>query len=212
MSKSEELVGREDQLKTMVVMGIPVKVIRRMMLWENMVVALVGALGGLGLAIVYNRLVFIALNGVWKDVVRTDMMYMDVNLSTLLTGLLITLVVAFLTLFFPLTRKLKKLYPASPGRSRTGETKSKRSVQLLTVAGFGLSGVAGLVLIGTQLIRFEVVNVPVFFAAGGLLLISSILFFIWYLGRNEKRRESVITVALLSKKMRAGTRPEALAL
>lgn len=181
-------------------MGIPVKVIRRMMLWENMVVALVGALGGLGLAIVYNRLVFIALNGVWKDVVRTDMMYMDVNLSTLLTGLLITLVVAFLTLFFPLTRKLKKLYPASPGRSRTGETKSKRSVQLLTVAGFGLSGVAGLVLIGTQLIRFEVVNVPVFFAAGGLLLISSILFFIWYLGRNEKRRESVITVALLSKK------------
>lgn len=194
------LESREAQLKTMVVMGIPVKVIRRMMLWESMVVAGIGALAGLGLAIVYNRLVFIALNGVWKDVVRTDMMHMDVNLSTLLTGLLITLLVAFLTLFFPLTRKLKKLYPASPGRTRTGEAKSKRSMQRLTAAGFGLSGFAGLLLIGTQLIKFEVVNVPVFFAAGGLLLISSILFFVWYLGRNEKRKDSSITVTLLSRK------------
>ncbi len=194
------LESREAQLKTMVVMGIPVKVIRRIMLWESMTVALVGAVAGLGLAILYNRLVFVALNGVWKDVVRTDMMYMDVNLSTLLTGLLITLAVAFFTLHFPLTRKLKKLYPARPGRTKSGEAKSRRSKQRLFAAGFVLFGSAGMVLIGTQLVRLEVVNVPVFFAAGGLLLISSILFFIWFLGRNEVQDESGITPSLLSRK------------
>jgi ABC-type antimicrobial peptide transport system permease subunit len=194
------LESREAQLKTMVVMGIPVKVIRRIMLWESMTVALVGAVAGLGLAILYNRLVFVALNGVWKDVVRTDMMYMDVNLSTLLTGLLITLAVAFFTLHFPLTRKLKKLYPARPGRTKSGEAKSRRFKQRLFAAGFVLFGLAGMVLIGTQLVRLEVVNVPVFFAAGGLLLISSILFFIWFLGRNEVQDESGITPSLLSRK------------
>ena len=41
------LESRSEQLKTLVVMGIPVRIIRRIVLVESMMVALVGSLAGL---------------------------------------------------------------------------------------------------------------------------------------------------------------------
>ncbi len=60
------LESRSEQLRTLVVMGIPLRTIRRITLGESMLVALVGSLAGIGLAVLYNKLVFIALNGVWR--------------------------------------------------------------------------------------------------------------------------------------------------
>jgi ABC-type antimicrobial peptide transport system permease subunit len=194
------LESRSEQLKTLVVMGIPMRTIRRIMLVESMVVALAGSLTGLLLAIFYNRLVFIALNGVWSDVVRTEMMHLDILPSTLATGLVMTLVIAFLAVWFPLNRRLKRQFRAH--RKQGAESKSRKASawRRVTAVVWMLTGLTSLVLVATQLVRMEVVNVPVFFAAGGLLLISAISFFHWFLSRSSSGKEETFDLQLLSRK------------
>jgi len=184
------LESREGQLGTMVTMGIPPGLIRRLMFVETMFVAMVGALVGLLLAIVYNRLVFQALNGIWKDVVRTEMMHVDIRFPTLLTGLIITLGIAIFSFWFPLNRKLRKLLNShrklvvkNPGGkgSRGGCRTGKLTVSIALVSGLGALG-----LVLSQLLRKEGVNTALFFPAGGLLLVSAVTFFLWYLGKKEQ--------------------------
>ena len=173
------LESREQQMNTLSVVGIPVKIIRRIMLWEGMLVALAGAVLGQFLAIFYNRGVFYALNGVWRDVVRTEMLEINVRTDTLITGFVVIMGVSFLTLYFPLNRFLKKVtgrYKVQPGLKIPG---LRRSVPAIVS---GVSGLAAIALIISQLISGEVVNASIFFAAGGLFLLSSIFFFTWYLG------------------------------
>ena len=193
------LESREAQLKTLVVMGIPVKLIRRIMFVESMVVAMAGSAAGLGLAILYNRLVFQALNGVWKDVVRTEMMQIDIRGITLFTGLLLSLVISFLALYFPLNRMLKRQFKAHQ-RAGSGRFRFNITRGWVLALAFIIPGLAALGLIGSQLVRMEVVNAPLFFAAGGLLLVSAVFFFIWYLGRLQQPSGTALQLSRLSWK------------
>ncbi|MBT3196950.1 MAG: FtsX-like permease family protein [Gammaproteobacteria bacterium] len=190
--------SRSEQMRTLVVMGIPLKIIRRITLGESMLVALAGSVAGVLLAVLYNKLVFVAMNGVWSGVVRTEMMHMDIRISTLVTGLIFTLLIAFLALWFPLNRQLKRHISAhkKPGFGLKRVIISRRIVAWL----FIITGAAAIGLIATQLIRMEVVNVPLFFGAGGLLLISAVLFFYWYLSRTVSEKSGVIDLQLLSMK------------
>ena len=194
------LESRSEQLKTLVVMGIPLRTIRRIMLVESMAVALVGSLAGLLLAIFYNRLVFVALNGVWSDVVRTEMMHLDINASTMATGLVLTLFIAFLSLWFPLNRSLKRQFRAHKKQGSESKSRNTSAWRKITAVVWMLTGLTSLALVATQLIRMEVVNVPVFFAAGGLLLIAAITFFHWYLSRSGSEKEGTFDLLLLSRK------------
>jgi hypothetical protein len=169
-----------------------------------MVVALGGALAGLLLSVFYNKMVFIALNGVWKDIIRTEMMYMDVRAGTLVTGLGLTLMIALAALYFPLNRMLKRHFrsylSAGPKEDGKGSARLRFSQQRLMLAGTLLTGVPALVLIISQAVRMELVNSAVFFAAGGLLLVSSALFFLWSMTRLQGGTEKRMTLSLLSWK------------
>ncbi len=176
------LEGRKTQLKTLVALGIPLRIIRRIMAMESMVVALAGAVAGVGLAIIYNQLVFKALNGVWKDVVRTEMMVIDIRGGTILTGMALSLAISFMALVFPLNRMLKKQFSVHR-KEAFGRVKTRVPRQRTLALLFLISGLVALGLIGSQLIQMEVDNASLFFAAGGLLLLAFLFFFIWYLGR-----------------------------
>jgi ABC-type antimicrobial peptide transport system permease subunit len=198
------LESRYHQLGTLVVMGIPLKTIRRIMLAEGMLVALLGALAGILLSVLYNRLVFIAMNGVWKDVVRTEMMYMDIRPGTLATGWIITLLISFFALYFPLNRNLKRRFRSYRSADTTREIRRllpigpsrQRWLLMATV----VSGGAAIALILSQLIRMEVVNASVFFTAGGLLLVSAVFFFLGSMVRLQQGAERKLNLFLLSWK------------
>jgi len=192
--------SRDEQLRILVVMGIPLKTIKRITLGESMLVALVGSLAGLLLSVLYNKLVFIAMNGVWSGMVRTEMMHMDLRFSTLLTGLLITLLIAVLAMWFPMNRRLKRHFRVHMKAGAAGKTRNLALSRRLIAWLFILTGAAALGLIASQLIRMEVVNIPVFFSAGGLLLMSSVLFFYWFLSRTVTEKTGVIDLKLLSMK------------
>ena len=193
------LESRGAQLNTLVFMGIPVKIIKRIMLVESMLVALAGSAAGVGLAILYNRMVFHALNGVWKDVIRTDMMHIDIRGATLLTGLALSMIISLLALYFPLNRMLKRQFSVYKEK-KARRLKFKAPNQKTMAAAFILPGVAALGLIVSQLMRMEVVNAPLFFAAGGLLLVSAVFFFIWYLGRLQQPVSTELQLVRLSWK------------
>ena len=198
------LESRYQQLGTLVVMGIPLNIIRRSILIEGMAVALAGGLTGLALSVVYNRLVFMAMNGVWKDVVRTEMMFMEIRPGTLATGLILTLGISLAALYLPLNRNLKKRFRTY----RTGErgpgarkwlTEGIHQMRWLMLSAL-ITGLAALVMIGSQLIRTEVVNASVFFVAGGLFLVSSIFFFLWVMGRLQEGSGRTLSLSVLSLK------------
>ncbi|MEN8155492.1 MAG: ABC transporter permease [Bacteroidota bacterium] len=192
--------SREEQLGTLVVMGIPVRMVRRIMFIEGVAVSILGALAGLALAIVYNRLVFHALNGIWRDVVRTEMMHVDVRTITLVTGWTVTVTIALVALWFPLSRKLKRKSLRYRKRAAQGEHRTGLITARVAALLFAVTGIAALALIGSQLIRGELVNVPVFFAAGGLLLVSAVSLFLWYLGKRQEPAGSRFDLTMLSWK------------
>jgi len=205
--------SRDEQLKTLVAMGIPVRTIRRITLGESMLVALVGSIAGVVLSVVYTRLVFMAMNGVWSSVVRTEMMLIEIRVTTLLTGLVVTLLIALLALWFPMNRKLKKHYTAyrkspsgkgpkagSPGSSLVKKIRSGILSRKTVAWIFIISGVIAVVLIVSQFISGEVVNVSLFFSAGGLLLLSAVLFFYWFLSRTATGTKGLTEMRQLSMK------------
>ncbi|MCK5135919.1 MAG: ABC transporter permease [Bacteroidales bacterium] len=199
------LESREEQMRTLAVVGIPVKIIRRIMLWEGMLVALAGAVLGQFLAIFYNRGVFHALNGVWMDVVRTEMLEIHIRMDTLITGFAVIMGVSFLTLFFPLNRFLRRVAGRFKLQSGLNSPGMRRGVPAIVS---GISGLAAIALIISQLISGEVVNTSIFFAAGGLLLLSSIFFFAWYLGGVKQKSVYGFHLKILSRRnaMRNRTR------
>ena len=58
--------SRQEQLKTLTFLGISLKKVRMVVLYEVLIVAFVGTINGTGLAYVYCLSVFSALNGVWN--------------------------------------------------------------------------------------------------------------------------------------------------
>jgi ABC-type antimicrobial peptide transport system permease subunit len=185
------LEGRSEQLRTLVVMGIPVRTIRRLVLAESLVVALVGSMAGLVLAVFYNRAVFAALNGVWSDAVRTEMMHLEVRPATLVIGLALTMAIAFLALWFPLNRKLKRQFQAHKKPAEKRRLRLAFQNRGATRWVFASTGLAAFGLIGWQLAATEGVSASVFFAAGGLLLISVLTFVYWYLSRTVQLKTAL---------------------
>jgi len=194
------LESREEQLGSLVVMGFPVRIIRRIMFVESIIVAITGALAGGVLAVFYNRLVFLALNGVWRDVIRTEMMHVDVRGSTLATGLALTMAIAVLALWIPLNRKLRR--QVTSHMKPSGKASKKRDSRIRRVAAIiAIAGSAGAIgLVASQLSRMEVVNVTVFFSAGGLLLLSAVFLFLWYLDKKQEPAGPGFNFPLLSWK------------
>ncbi|MCF8378771.1 MAG: ABC transporter permease [Bacteroidales bacterium] len=177
------LENRKDQLQTLSTLGIPLNRIRKMMLSEGMAIAFLGSVAGIFLAILYNELIFSALNGVWKDIVRSDMMVVHIQPETIVKGFLLTLLVSFLTIVFPLNRFLKtKLAKYKKGKEKLSGGKRWISLSIASITGF-----TGIALIISQFFRNEIINSTVFFAAGGLLLISGIYAF-HYLISGERNK------------------------
>ena len=115
-----------------------------------MIVARTGAAVGLLLAIGYNKLVFWGLNRVWYDIVRTEVLVPKIKILTLLIGFVVSLLVAMLTIWFTLNRKLKQNTAALQRKTIT--TVSKRT-KLVVKAGAWLMLIYGLFTAGMELFK-----------------------------------------------------------
>ncbi|MBN2699256.1 MAG: ABC transporter permease [Bacteroidales bacterium] len=191
------LENRREQLKMLSSVGISGRKIRFAILAEGMILALAGSLLGLLLAILYNKMVFLALNGVWKEIVRTEMMVVNIRISSLATGFILSLVVSFFVLLIPLNRTLKRNITLHQKHLQKGFSANASG---FLRAGSILSGLAGLLLIGLQYAAGEVINPSIFFAAGSLILIAALTGTAYLLRRAGKPSRTFITLNLLSRR------------
>jgi len=195
------LEERKEQITTLTALGIPVKQIRRLLIIENMFVALVGALVGLGLAVLYNRGVFYALNTIWSDIVRTTMLEVHLSSMTLLTGFLASLLVALLVVVLGLNSFLRKTRGIHRKADRFRIT---ILVEKLILLSGGLFISLALLLVLIQLFKGITVNPAVFFPAGGLFLAGGILLAYGYLTGAGKQISLVMKPAILTRKSMLG--------
>lgn len=168
------LENRREQLTHLFSMGIGKKILRKWTLLEGLAVALFGTLLGAVLAVFYNRLIFSALNTIWQDIVRSDVMIIDIRPLTILTGCAISVLVSGLTLIFPLNTFLNSKIRQLQTRKRTVKgLRSRKFLRLFSFSGF----MVGSILIFFQFLNGEDVNELRFFIAGTLILLAGIAFF-----------------------------------
>ncbi len=185
------LEGRRSQLLTLSALGIPRKTINKLILSEGFILSFSGSLAGAAMAIIYTKLVISALNGVWADIVRTDMMKMYVNMSVLLSGFAISVLTSWLTLFFTIRAFLKVK------KSHVTIHLKKAGIKFRKYTAF-FSGSISVILIISQILRYEAVNSGIFFMAGGLMLLSLLLWFYHIMHYTENRHFTEMNLLSLS--------------
>ncbi len=161
------LEKRSGQVRLFSSLGYSRPLIRKIYLAEGMLVAVVGGVGGLLLAVGYGELVRYALTGVWQDIVRTGLLVLVISPGSLIGGLAISLTIALLVTFFGINRYIiRKPAPSSP------DTTPRRPY---TLPAAMLFAVAGLIILLLQLLTGRNAGPVGFFMSGGLLLVAVLL-------------------------------------
>jgi len=191
------LKGRQAEIGTLVILGFNQNLIRKLLLAEGIIVAMFGAIIGLVLAVVYTKLIFIALNSIWWDVVRTSVLEIVINPGTIIAGSLISVFISVLTILISVNRTFKRqaaelqMQRVKPENSIVVKTK-----KLLML--FSLVMAFGLVLF--QLFVSQQQSESVFFLSGGLLLIGLLLSADHYFRQNHQQMAGNFSVINLSKR------------
>lgn len=167
------LENRESQLGTFLVLGFTRSQIRKILLVEGALVSLTGSLFGLLIAVIYTKIIFVALNSLWWEVVRTSVLEIDIRTPTLIIGLVSSICISILTIIYSVNQSLKRQAvalqreqdkPLKPWRIRI-----KKILMLIT-----LTVAFGMVI--QQILMANKSSAPVFFLSGGLLLIGLLLY------------------------------------
>lgn len=159
---------RSAQINTLIALGYPSHIILKIFLFEGFLLSFFGSLLGILLSVIYNNLVFIGLNQVWYDVVRTEVLDTVIKPVTLFIGFFISLFIANLTIFITLRRFLHKK------RIIIRKTFSSARLKYLKIeksAGIFLF-ITGILIIVFQLFNNQTEDAGLYFLSGTFLLVS----------------------------------------
>ena len=149
--------------------------IRNLLLAEGAVLSIVGSVVGGIAGIFYNDIILLALEAVWQDAVRTTMLQSYVQPSTVATGIIFTVLIAFLSIFVSLKNKFGQEIANLQKKSFLLKEKKKRTVVINIV--FAVFFIAlSITMISFTGFTPEQRNVSLFMGAGATLLIGSLLF------------------------------------
>jgi putative ABC transport system permease protein len=176
------LAKRSSQAGTLSAFGFSHQLIRKIFLLEGILIAVMGALIGLILAVIYNKVIIILLNSLWSDIVRTSILEMEINPVTLFTGFGISIIIAILTIIITLRRLTGQTVDIQKG-IKEKENKRKGFLMIFFAVVIGL---ASLIIIFIQFIKNEL-NTAMFFTSGCFLLVSLLLISNRILKYFEKR-------------------------
>jgi ABC-type antimicrobial peptide transport system permease subunit len=169
------LEQRSTELGTLLALGFRPKQVSRLLVAEGFVLAVLGAILGTVLAIIYAKTMLYGLSTVWSDAVAGATLRYHGSLPTLLTGLFSGILVAIFTIWWSLRkegrRPARELLSESLDNSSLNAVppreKSWRLAALLILAGAGLAG--------WGIAQGEQARADLFFGAGALILIGGIL-------------------------------------
>lgn len=167
------LESRQSQLGTLLILGFTRNQIRKLLLSEGAIVAFVGGIIGLVIAVIYTKLIFIALNTLWWEVVRTSVLEIKIMTSTLITGLAISVLISIFTIIYSVNRSFRR---QAVELQRQQDQPQKPLVATIKRTGMIVSLVVAIGLVVFQLIFSDHLRSSLFFLSGGLLLVGLLLF------------------------------------
>ena len=188
------LEKRVGEIGTYKALGYSRGLIRKIILLEGISIIIPGVLFGALLAIVYNKLIFLALNTVWYDIIRTSILEEVVRWNTLLTGILISLVLVSITIWFNVNKKLKK--SASDLQRNLANTYPKKFNSLIIIGSWVL-GLAAIGLLLYDTMQSKTLNTAVFFISGTLLLLAFLLFILYLIRKTGQHHTEDFTIKAL---------------
>jgi ABC-type antimicrobial peptide transport system permease subunit len=166
------LEKRRSEMGTLSAIGFNKKTVMQLFLLEGLAISVIGGILGTVLAVLYNELVFIALNRVWHSIVRTDVLVSHYKTTTLLIGFALSVFVSLASIFIVLHRALKRNIVQLQRRQQLKPGKN--------TSIFEKYASISLFIIGFAIITFQLsspgqINASYFFMAGGLFLFAAVL-------------------------------------
>lgn len=184
------LEQRAAEIGTLLALGFPPRLVRRLFLGEGMALAGVGGLIGMLAGLAYARAMLRGLATVWRDAVSTSALEFHVTAGTLLMGALASVAVCVLTIWLTLRKQARQparallageLTRGPEIESGTAARPARRWLRLFgplrhagPLGALALAGAAA--LIGLALANANASSAGSFFGAGSLLLISGLAF------------------------------------
>ena len=167
------LESRSSQIGLLVALGFQQKHIRSFYLSEGFVVSLFGGIVGLVISYFYTTLVFRILNSLWFDIVRTNVLEIQLLPSTLVIGLVISLIVSLIAIVISLRRFQKQ--KAVELQKQISVKESHFKTRLLNGVLWGALALSVVVFV-MQLFAKQA-DASMFFMSGGLMLLGLLLLF-----------------------------------
>jgi putative ABC transport system permease protein len=168
------LETRSAEIGVLSALGFREKQVRNMFLLEGFTVALAGGLLGLAFSLLYTTAVFRVLNTLWFEIVRTNVLFIQIYPLTLIIGLAISVVVSMGVILLSIRRYQKQ--KTADLQKRTMSAISKKR-QLVFDVLMWVCIVIPVLLLLMQLVRPAALNPALFFLSGGLLLAGLLLVF-----------------------------------
>lgn len=168
------LEKRATETGILLAVGLHPKEVRRLMLLEGMIIAVlggtVGALAGLG----YAAAILHGLSTLWSKAVAESPLAFHVTAFTLFSGAVSGVILCAVTIWLALQRQTRR--PARELLEQGAEMESVPAPGKRKWAGWVAlaSGVTALGLVGRALVKHDTANAELFFASGALLLVSGI--------------------------------------
>lgn len=189
------LERRASEIGLLFAAGLRIRTVRRMLLVEGMIVAALGAILGLILAIGYGWLMLKLLAALWPDDGVASFLTLHVEPQTPLIGFFAMMLLTGATIWWSL-RSLRQVAPAMllrgvyDGSKRAAHEVSGRKSPLTSSAAPLICGILGIgATIAGLFVHDHEARAGAFFSGGGLLLIAGLLF----LRRNLRNQDQRIT-------------------
>ena len=190
------LENRSAQIGLFDALGFKQKQVRGFFLSEGFVVALFGGIIGLVVSVFYTLLVFKILNTLWFEIVRTDVLLIKINPTTLISGLVISVLVSLIAIFISV-RRFQKQRTADLQKEIVSVDKKGKRLLLNVIMYFSLLVSIGIFIY--QMANKTQVNPTLFFLSGVLLLLGLLLFFRKNIYRIESKKQDDFSLGRLSQ-------------
>lgn len=165
------LENRSAQVGLLEALGFSQKQVRMFYLAEGSFTAVTGAILGLIISVFYTQLVFKVLNTLWFDIVRTNVLEINILPTTLIIGMIISVLVSVAAIFISI-RRFQKRKPIEL-QKQIQEKSNKTKEILFSISIYLTLGIASFIF--TSEIASGSLNSSMFFLTGGLMLIGLLL-------------------------------------
>ncbi len=190
------LETRSTQVGLLDALGFKQKQVRGFYLWEGFVVALFGGILGIIASVFYTQLVFKILNTLWFDIVRTDVLLIKIYPTTVVLGLVISLLVSLAAIFISVSRFQKQ--KTAELQKQASVEKNKIKEQVWNAIMF-VTLIVSVAIFIYQVFFSKQMDSSLFFIIGGLLLIGLMLLFRRFIIRLENRKKNELGLGRLAQ-------------